>query len=201
MTDALLDVRGLGGKPGGPFSFSVLPGQCVAITGPSGAGKSLLLRMIADLDESTGEVVLRGAARSAMPAPQWRRQVVYLAAESGWWAEDVASHMAPLAEAEAFLPRLGLKADRLHAPVAQLSTGERQRMAFIRAAIRRPAVLLLDEPTSALDAENTALLEAELEILREAGTGLVLVSHDAAQVGRLAGRHLRLQDGALAEAP
>ncbi len=69
----MLDVRGLR-RPGlGPVDLTLAAGECVALSGPSGAGKSLLLRAIADLDPSDGEVSLDGTAREAIPAPAWRR--------------------------------------------------------------------------------------------------------------------------------
>ena len=76
----------------GPLDMSVAPGECVAVMGPSGAGKSIFLRAIADLDPSNGEVTLDGAARSAMAAPDWRRKVALVPAESGWWADIVGEH-------------------------------------------------------------------------------------------------------------
>jgi putative ABC transport system ATP-binding protein len=83
------EISGLTGLAGGPYDMSLAAGEYVMISGASGVGKSLLLRMIADLDENTEKVLLRGVSREAMPAPQWRRQVIYNPAESGGWAEDV----------------------------------------------------------------------------------------------------------------
>jgi putative ABC transport system ATP-binding protein len=194
----LLEINGLTGAPGGPFNLTLAAGDCLVISGPSGIGKSLLLRMIADLDENTGAVSLNGASREAMPAPQWRRQVLYVAAESGWWAERVREHMQPAADA-ALLERLGLRAELLDAPVSQLSTGERQRMALLRAVLRKPAVLLLDEPTSALDHASTLAVEALLMELTAAGTGLVVVSHNEQQAGRIATRRAQMTAGLLTE--
>ncbi len=195
----LLEISGLTGAPGGPFNVSLDAGDCLVISGPSGIGKSLLLRMIADLDENTGTAMLNGHSRDSMPAPQWRRQVLYVAAESGWWAERVREHMQPADAAAALLPRLGLRAELLDAPVSQLSTGERQRMALIRAIIRKPAILLLDEPTSALDHASTLAVEALLMELAAAGTGLVVVSHNEAQAERIATRRAQMTAGLLTE--
>ncbi len=195
----LLDISGLTGAPGGPFNFCLAAGDCLVISGPSGIGKSLLLRMIADLDENTGTVSFNGVSREAMPAPQWRRQVMYVAAESGWWAERVREHMQPAAEAAALMPRLGLRPELLDAPVSQLSTGERQRMALLRAVIRKPAVLLLDEPTSALDQASTLAVEALLMEFAAAGTGLVVVSHNEPQAARIATRRAQMTAGLLTE--
>ena len=195
----LLEINGLTGAPGGPFNLALATGDCLVISGPSGIGKSLLLRMVADLDENTGTVSLNGVSREAMPAPQWRRQVLYVAAESGWWAERVREHMHPAEDAAALMPRLGLRAELLDAPVSQLSTGERQRMALLRAIIRKPVVLLLDEPTSALDHASTLAVEALLMELVATGIGLVVVSHNEQQAERIATRRVQMTAGLLTE--
>jgi putative ABC transport system ATP-binding protein len=195
----LLEINGLTGAPGGPFNLALAAGDCLVISGPSGIGKSLLLRMVADLDENTGTVSLNGVSREAMPAPQWRRQVLYVAAESGWWAERVREHMQPAEDAAALMPRLGLRAELLDAPVSQLSTGERQRMALLRAIIRKPVVLLLDEPTSALDHASTLAVEALLMELVATGTSLVVVSHNEQQAERIATRRVQMTAGLLTE--
>jgi putative ABC transport system ATP-binding protein len=73
-------------------SLDLNDGECVALQGPSGAGKSLLLRAIADLDPNEGTVKLDGMLREAVPAPHWRSQVTYVAAEPGWWGDTVQEH-------------------------------------------------------------------------------------------------------------
>lgn len=182
-----------------PVSFTVSSGECLVVQGASGAGKSLLLRAIADLDPSRGTVSLDGRERSTMPAPHWRTLVGYLPAEPGWWAERVADHfhdwpaVAPLAE------RLSLPAGMDAARVAHLSTGERQRLALIRALERDPRVLLLDEPTSALDAGATAKVEALIEERRRAGLAVVWVTHDPDQAARVSPRRLVVEQGRVRE--
>lgn len=195
----LLDVFGLTGLAGGPYHLTLAEGECIVISDPSGIGKSLLLRMIADLDENQGRVSLRGVSREAMPAPQWRRQVMYNPAEPGWWDERVRTHMRPAEEALRLLPELGLDEGLMDAPVSQLSTGERQRMALIRAVIHKPQVLLLDEPSSALDEASTLRMEALLARLTASGQGLVVVTHNEAQAKRIAHRRYVMTTGHLAE--
>lgn len=190
-----LRVVNLHSRLAGPFDLEVPSGGCIAIAGPSGAGKSLLLRMIADLDPNQGEVFLDGAERRSFAAPTWRRQVVYSAAEPGWWFDTVAPHFPgqALEIARGLAPRLGLGADLLDGPVIRLSTGERQRLALIRAMALESPVLLLDEPTGALDQDSTRLVETLLRERLAAGTAMLLVSHSPEQAARLGNRHFRMQ--------
>lgn len=183
----------------GPLSLSIAAGECVCLRGPSGSGKSLLLRAIADLDPHRGEVFLDDIACAALPAPVWRRQVVLVMAESQWWAERVGDHFAAGVEPD-WLRRLDLAPDALDWQVARCSTGERQRLALLRALMQMPRALLLDEPTGNLDADNTRRVEALLADYRsQRGAALVWVSHDDSQAARVAQRRFRLQDGALME--
>ncbi|MBW4091987.1 MAG: ATP-binding cassette domain-containing protein [Proteobacteria bacterium] len=193
---ARLRLAGLRSALAGPFDLTLAAGECVAITGPSGAGKSLLLRMIADLDPNQGEVWLDGQERATWSAPEWRRQVVYNAAEAGWWGEQVAPHFpaAALAATQLLAPRLGLDPALLEASVSRLSTGERQRLALLRALAGAPAVLLLDEPTGALDETSTGLVEALLAARLATGCTILMVTHNPAQAARMGRRHLRLAD-------
>jgi ABC-type iron transport system FetAB ATPase subunit len=196
-----LRIQDLSSRLAGPFDLTVEPGAALAVTGASGAGKSLFLRMVADLDPNRGEVFLGQVARSSLPARDWRRQVVYVGAESGWWSDDVAAHFTPEQRlaAAALGERLGLKSELLDAKVARLSTGERQRLALIRALVREPAALLLDEPTAALDRDSVGQVEAVLAERVAAGVLLVLVTHDPGQAERLARRHLVMKSGNLVE--
>lgn len=178
----------------GPVTVELRRGDCLAVTGPSGAGKSLILRMIADLDPHEGEAWLDGRARSAMGAPEWRRRVAYVGAESGWWLDGVAEHFGrfPAAEAAA----LGLPADIARRTVRSCSTGERQRLGLLRALASDPPALLLDEPSSSLDADSTERVEALLRARLGAGTTVVLATHDPAQAARLGTRRAEVRDGA-----
>jgi len=183
----------------GPVNFVLRAGECVSIAGKSGAGKSVLLRMIADLDPHEGDAMLDGAACSGMPAPEWRGMVTYVAAESGWWDEHVAAHFTQGADFAALFPAVGIPAEAAAWPVARLSTGERQRLALLRALSPQNRVLLLDEPTSGLDAENTGMVEVLLRGRLSAGTAILLVTHDPEQATRMASRHFEVRDGQLVE--
>ena len=184
----------------GPFTFTVESGECVALRGPSGAGKSLLLRAIADLDPNEGRVALDGASREAMPAPDWRRRVAYLAAEAGWWADKVVDHFTDWATAQPLIEDLGLLANCGDWPVARLSTGEKQRLALARSLLLEPRALLLDEPTSGLDADAVAKVEAIIAARQDAGVAVLWVTHDRPQAERVARRWLEIENGRLREA-
>jgi phosphate-transporting ATPase len=180
----------------GPLSLAVAAGECIAIRGASGSGKSLFLRAIADLDPNRGRVSLDGRDRADMPAPEWRRRVMLVPAESGWWADTVAEHFPPRTDPEPWLGKVGL-AGAGGWSVHRLSTGERQRAALVRALCRNPAALLLDEPTAALDGETTELAEALIGAECRAGKPVILITHDPDQARRLGGRSLTMAAGTL----
>jgi ABC-type multidrug transport system ATPase subunit len=183
----------------GPIDLVLGAGDCTSVAGKSGSGKSVLLRMIADLDPHEGDAVLDGQSCSGMPAPSWRRLVTYVPAESGWWDEQVGAHFGSEVDLEALLPALGLAPETSNWPVARLSTGERQRLALLRAICPGNRVLLLDEPTSGLDAQSTAQVESLLRERLARGTAILLVTHDPEQATRMASRHFELRDGRLLE--
>lgn len=176
-------------------AFMIADGECIAVEGPSGSGKSLFLRAIADLDPNEGTIWLDNTDRAEIPAPQWRRQVMYVSAEPGWWAETVAPHFADWGEALPYLSALGLPDDCGAWTLRQTSTGERQRLALIRALSFKPRVLLLDEPTAALDPDNAARVEETLLAAKAQGTSLIWVTHDKRQAERIAARRIILEKG------
>jgi putative ABC transport system ATP-binding protein len=183
-------------------SFEMKNGECIALQGPSGVGKSLLLRSIADLDPNEGTVKLDGTLREAMPAPVWRKQVTYLAAESGWWADTVQEHFGRWDDATPLVARLGLSSSCGSWPIQRLSTGERQRLGLARGLLLRSRVLLLDEPTSALDPESTATVETLIAEQVSNGTSVIWSTHDSAQARRVGSRLFVMNsDGGIEERP
>ena len=175
-------------------ALELAAGECLAVQGPSGSGKTLLLRALADLDPAAGEVRLDGALRESVPGPGWRRQVMLVPAEPGWWALQVREHFYRDPSPD-LLSGLGFEPATLDLAVERLSTGERQRLALARALVLEPRVLLLDEPTSALDAASKAAVESLLGDFLGAGGGIVMTTHEPAQAERLGARAVSVAQG------
>jgi len=200
----LLEVAQVRFLTKGPYSFSLAAGECVGLSGRSGVGKTQLLRAMADLIPCTGSVALNGIDAQKIQAPRWRQMVGMVPADPQWWFDLVGEHFPKNERLEALLPnleRLGFAKDVLNWEVSRLSTGERQRLALVRALVPEPEVLLLDEPSSALDALHTQSLEKLLAELRQGkGLGVVWVSHDPDQLKRVASRIFTVKEHGLLEA-
>lgn len=188
------------------------PGESVAITGPSGSGKSTLLGILAGLDvPSEGEVMLDGTAFSALDEDQraLRRgelcafvfQSFHLVSdlnvlENVMLPLEIKGVSKPADIARQWLERVGLGHRLKHFPTT-LSGGEQQRVALARAFAVAPRLLFADEPTGSLDhANGQRVIELLFDMNREAGTALVLVTHDD-QLAARCQRHLRLEEGRL----
>lgn len=181
-------------------AFTLGAAESKTVTGASGSGKSQLLRAIADLDPNFGEVFLGDKERASFQANEWRMQVQYVAAESGWWDEAVAAHFDDLNAASQLLPKVRLPEDCLSWMVRRLSSGEKQRLALVRALILKPRVLLLDEPTSALDEFTSEAVENLLLDYCSQGASLLIVSHDAEQAAKFSNSgRLHVVDGIVTE--
>ncbi|MBT8345314.1 MAG: ABC transporter ATP-binding protein [Desulfofustis sp.] len=185
-----LTVESLRFDRGGPYSFSLNHGICAGLKGVSGVGKTRLLRALADIDPSTGSVVLNGRGREDYKPHEWRRLVAMIPAESRWWHPLVGDHL-PLdhdpRRADELLRSCGFEPDVLRWDVTRLSTGEKQRLSLVRALIRDPQVLLLDEVGSGLDRDNTELLEALVqEYLEGNKAAAIWVSHNQDLLERVA---------------
>lgn len=192
------------------ISFEIHNVQRVAIVGPSGSGKSTLLGLIAGLDRPTsGTILLGGADITTMPEralAHYRREKIGYIFQSFHLIptltalENVAVPLElgrePSAEPRAaeLLKAVGL-GDRLYHYPVQLSGGEQQRVAVARAFACRPPFLLADEPTGNLDsATGQQVIDLLLDLHREHGATLVLVTHDHHLASRM-DRIITLRDG------
>jgi putative ABC transport system ATP-binding protein len=193
-------------------SFSVRAGETVAVVGPSGAGKSTLLALLAGLDlPSGGHVDLNGSnlsnldedGRALVRADSvgFVFQSFHLvpslnALENVMLPLELAGHDDARNAARAIIDKVGL-ADRWSHYPAQLSGGEKQRVAVARAFATEPAVLFADEPTGNLDSGTGAkIMELMFELNRSSSTTLVLVTHDTGLAERCE-RVLALDSGEL----
>ena len=182
------------------IQLTLQAGDTCAIIGPSGSGKTTLLGLCAGLDDaSSGSVLLDGQALEALDqdarAALRNRLVGFVfqnfqliptltAIENVLVPLELRGETGRDQDARAILASVGL-GDRLHHYPLQLSGGEQQRVALARAFIHRPKILFADEPTGNLDAETSEpIVEMLFRLNRDAGTALVLVTHDPSLAAR-----------------
>ncbi len=186
--------------------LAIPSGGITVLSGPSGAGKSTLLRLCNRLDvPDAGTVTYRGRPLDELDPRALRREVAMVFQRPTLFAGTVADNLrvaAPDADratmAEA-LRRADLEPEFLDRTGDDLSGGEAQRACLARALLTEPAVLLLDEPTSALDQASVVRLEATIRSLVDEGRSAVWVSHDAAQIERVADHVVCLEAGRVLE--
>lgn len=174
-------------------------GEITMITGPSGAGKSSLLRLANGLEHpDTGNVLFRDEVVSSLAPRPHRRMVALVFQQPVMFAGSVADNIAaaePTRSPTDLLESSGLDGSFLSRNAYELSGGEKQRVAIARSLGTDPEVLLLDEPTSALDEASAALIEASTKAFIESGGSVVWVTHDTAQVERMADRVITVKKG------
>jgi len=185
-------------------SFDVPNGEVTALVGPSGAGKSTLLRCLNRLlVPQAGTVALDGEDAAALEPCVLRRRVGLVGQTPvmlpGSVRENLAYALAGEPPAQERLVRVladaGLDATFLDRPAAELSGGERARVALARALTREPELLLLDEPTAALDAAASKHIAATLRSLAHAGLGIVVATHDLPFAAAVADHVVALRQG------
>ncbi|MGD9535770.1 MAG: ABC transporter ATP-binding protein [Alphaproteobacteria bacterium] len=197
-------------------SFSLRPGEIVALTGPSGSGKSTLLQIAGLLERpSVGEVIIDGASGGQLGdrrRTQIRREKLgfvyqyhhllreFSALENVVLPQMIAgvSKRKARERARALLASLGLSAREGHRP-ARLSGGEQQRVAIARALANRPVLLLADEPTGNLDhATAEAVFAGLVDVVRQTSSAALIATHNTELAGRM-DRRLALEDGRVVE--
>jgi ABC-type iron transport system FetAB ATPase subunit len=182
----------------GPVNLTVNASQIICLSGESGIGKSLILRAIADLIPHEGEVFLDDKSSHDYSAPDWRKRVALLPAESQWWVDSVGAHFAK--RNTDLMNSLGLSEQAFDWEVSRCSTGEKQRLAIVRLLTNQPQCLLLDEPTGSLDPENTKRVEGLIrQFANENNLPVLWVSHSEEQIKRVADRHYVVREGGVVE--
>jgi ABC-type iron transport system FetAB ATPase subunit len=175
-----------------PINLTIASGECIGLSGESGSGKTRFLRAIADMDKHGGQVYEDNVAQDRVKAHEWRRRVALLPAESQWWFDTVEEHFNAHVE---HIKALGFKPDVMNWNVSRCSSGEKQRLSVLRMLSNCPRVLLLDEPTANLDENNAARVELLVKKYLDQHNAIAIwVSHDEAQLRRVAQQHYRLSD-------
>lgn len=218
QNDVLLESLGLGRRhPNGSdwllhdISLSLRPGDRLAVIGPSGAGKTLLLRALAQLDRfDAGQLLWQGARVPPRDVPEFRCRAIYLHQRPALFEGSVefnlqmpfslAVHAHQRFDRAWLVERLrmvGRNPDFLDRSCRELSGGEAQIVALLRAMQLKPLLLLLDEPTASLDAQT---VEAAERLVAEWGAAdatraLVWVGHNPEQARRVARRTLSMRAG------
>jgi len=188
-------------------SFYIEAGELCCIVGPNGAGKSLLLKAMAGLQASEGQILWAGKQPSRegyhklgmlLQAPVLLRRSV---SANIHFALKVQTQLNARQRKQAVDDALDLANMQhlRHASARVLSGGERQRLALVRALACKPELLLLDEPASSMDPASTAWLEKTLLDAHQRGLSIVLVTHDLHQARRLATRVVLMHRGAIIE--
>jgi ATP-binding cassette subfamily B multidrug efflux pump len=195
------------------LDFTIRPGEKVALVGPTGAGKSSIIRLLCRLyDVTQGRILLDGEDIRNLPQAELRRRMAVILQDGFLFAGDVKSNIAlgesysieqiQAAAAQTnvaqFIERLPHGYDtELRQRGTNLSGGEKQLLAFARAAIRNPGILVLDEATANLDVRTEALIQEALETLLENRTAII-IAHRLSTI-RSVDRILVLKQGHLIE--
>lgn len=184
-----------------PVDIVLEQGDICMLSGLSGSGKSQFLKALADLIEHSGKVALAGDLQLNTSPEKWRSQVMYFAAETAWWLDDVRAHFKTEPTAEQ-LQHMALKPKIMHSPIDNLSSGEKQRLALLRGLQYQPKVLLLDEITANLDLQTETRVEVVLQDYIQAfGATAIWINHNTAQIQRMATKTLRFKNELFEQEP
>ena len=217
VREPVLSIRGISKGFGAvraltDIDLDVYPGEVVALVGDNGAGKSTLVKILAGVHPADTGVITFNGAQVTIPSPTESRELgiatvfqdlalcdnldvvsnLFLGRERGGFLID-----EELMEEQAWslLRQLSAKIPSVRIAVASLSGGQRQTVAIARSLIGDPRIVILDEPTAALGVAQTAEVLNLIERLRERGLGVILISHNMADVQAVADRVVVLRLG------
>ena len=217
VREPVLSIRGVSKGFGAvraltDVDLDVYPGEVIALVGDNGAGKSTLVKILAGVHPADSGVITFNGAEVSIPSPTESRELgiatvfqdlalcdnldvvanLFLGRERGGFMVD-----EELMEQQAWelLRQLSAKIPSVRIAVASLSGGQRQTVAIARSLIGEPRVVILDEPTAALGVAQTAEVLNLIERLRERGLGVILISHNMADVQAVADRVVVLRLG------
>ena len=198
-------VRRRGKRLIGPIDFQLGPVGLTIIVGPNGSGKTTLLRVMHGVER-----INAGTVRWAVDDIEARHHQAYVFQAPIMLRRSVVENLryplrlahVPKADADKrinhWVARIGLQ-DALKTPATRLSGGEKQKLALARALIRRPEVLFLDEPCANLDGPSTREIETLLQEALQAGTRIIMTTHDMGQAKRLASDAVFMLNGRIRE--
>jgi len=189
------------------ISFNFQKCRNYNIIGPSGAGKSSFLRLLNRLDDPTsGEIYFKQKPLTLYKPTELRKNISFLFQEPYLFPGKVKDNLEYCqkdctdGDIKFHLERVGVNHAFAQKDVAELSVGERQRVAIARSLMMKPDILLLDEPTSSLDPSSAKTIEKLiLSLLAEADLTTIIVTHNPEQARRMGGVTLLLVSGQLAE--
>jgi molybdate transport system ATP-binding protein len=201
-------LHGVNGEMKLHADFTLQAGEFLAITGRSGSGKSTLLRVLAGLEDALGEIHFKKEywLRKGYKLPIQKRNIGFVFQDYALFENmTILEHLLFIKKdqnlANELLHTMELESFANRYP-KNLSGGQKQRVAIARALMQEPTLLLLDEPLSALDTQMRHKLQDELLMLHKRfKTTTIIVSHDEAEITKLASRRLYLENGLLIPAP
>jgi len=216
VTPPRLELKGLTRRFGGravveDVSLALAPGQVTCLLGPSGCGKSTTLRMVAGIEvQDAGEIWVDGAliCDTVTRVPPEQREIGLMFQDFALFPHlDVAGNVGFGLRGEGKAARVAEMLDRVamtrHAKAYphELSGGEQQRVALARALAPRPRIMLMDEPFSGLDNRlRDGIRDDTLALLKEEGTGVLLVTHEPEEAMRMADEIALMRDGRIVQA-
>lgn len=191
------------------INLSIPQNSFITLSGPSGSGKSTILKICARmLTQSTGELIFEGEDAAKTPVDKYRMQVSYCFQQPVLFGDTVADNLdfpfkirnEPLDRQHEIelLERVNLSSYYLEKPIADLSGGEKQRVALIRNLMFKPKILLLDEVTTGLDANNKEIVHMLISSYRKSGGTVIAVTHDTDEL-RQAEQIIHIEEGRILE--